>query len=113
MTMDMEARIGQLEQTIAAIRRDLAAEQRNLRELGLRNGSRGVAAAFVLVGGIFILNVVFKVWSPQGELFTFKEFLWLVGLVIVGLLFYFAFIFGYNMLLDYKAGRLGADRPNG
>ena len=110
MAIELEARVNGLEQKVDRILGKLSKEQQNLRDLGLRNGSKGVAAAFVLVGGIFLLNVAFKMWGPGGELFTFMEFLWLVGLVSVGLLFYFAFIFGYNMLLDYRAGRLGANR---
>ena len=110
MATELEARVDRLEQKVDRVLGELSKEKQNLRELGLRNGSKGVAAAFVLVGGIFILNVAFKMWGPGGELFAFTDFLWLVGLVIVGLLFYFAFIFGYNMLLDYRAGRLGANR---
>jgi len=110
MATELEARVEALERSVDEIAAKISREEAGLRELGLRSGSKGVAAAFLLVGGIFLANLAFKVWGPGGELFLFKEFLWLVGLVIVGLLFYFAFIFGYNMLLDYRAGRMGASR---
>lgn len=106
--MTTEERFSLLEGRIDQIAHDPAKERPDRRDAGLKSGSTGVAAAFVLIGLIFILNVAFKIWGTGGELFAFSQFLTLVGMITVGLLFYFAFIFGFNMLFDYRKGTLAS-----
>ncbi len=104
--MDLVQRLSALEGKVTRIEEKYLLQSHELRKLGLRNGSRGVAAGFVLAGSVFFASAIFR-YSTGSELMPSSYFLILCGLIALALLAYFGFIFGFALSVKATPKELG------